>query len=277
MSDIHITRELLEAVSRGDVPERVLFQIGTQHLANLCPSCRGEIQARRAGSTDYAYVLQALPAVLARHAPELEARLQRAERDLAALLSLPGEERRARIERAQSRFRGPFLAELLIEESRRQIPGDSEEAYHLAELARFVIHRSPGTPESFNLVALASASMANACRAGGNLREADELFRYVRYVVTHHGVTDPWALAQIDHLEGSLRKDQRRFAQSEALLKRAAMLYQISGDGGETARVLLTLGEMYFTPHALPGRGEGLLVVRSVPLGRNTRLARGSG
>ncbi|HKV11163.1 MAG TPA: hypothetical protein VJ725_23685 [Thermoanaerobaculia bacterium] len=254
MTDIHITRELLEAVSRGEVPERFLLQIGTQHLENLCPSCRGEIhawEARRAGSADYGYVLQALPAVLARHAPELEARLQQAERDLAALLSLPEEERRPRIERAQSRFRGPFLAELLIEESRQQIPGHPEEAYHLAELARFVIHRSPGTPESFNLVALASASMANARRAGGDLREADELFRHVRYVVTHHGVTDPQALAQIDHLEGSLRSDQRLFLQAEALLSRAAVLYRISGGILDAARVLITMGAMYYQQGSL--------------------------
>jgi tetratricopeptide (TPR) repeat protein len=251
MSDIHITRELLEAVSHGEVPERVLFEIGTQHLANLCPSCRGEIhawEAMKAGGTNYGYVLQALPAALARHAPELEAGLQRAERDLAAHLSLPQEERRARIERAQSRFRGPFLAEMLIGESRRRIPRNSEEAYHLAELARFIIHRSPGTPESFDLVALASASMANACRAGGDLRRADELFQYV---VTHHGVTDVWALAQIDHLEGSLRSDQRLLLQAEALLSRAAMLYRVRGGMIETAQILITMGAMYYQQGSL--------------------------
>ncbi|HSK80745.1 MAG TPA: hypothetical protein VLQ45_30100 [Thermoanaerobaculia bacterium] len=249
MTDIHITRELLEAVSRGEVPERFLVQTGMQHLASLCPFCREEIQAweaKRAARPEYDYVLQALPSVLARHAPELEARWRRAEEDLAALLAFPREERRARIERARSRFRGPYLAELLIQESRRCIPSDPGEAYHLAELARFIVHRSPGTPESFDFVALATASMANASRAGGDLRQAEEHFQYARYVITHHGVTDPRVIARIDSLEGSLRTDQRRFPQTEALLTRAAMLYRITALPVETGRVLLKLGEMYF-------------------------------
>lgn len=137
------------------------------------------------------------------------------------------------------------MAELLIQESRRRIPGDPGEAYHLAELARFIVHRSPGTPESFDLVALATASMANASRAGGDLLQAEEHFGYVRYVITHHGVTDPRVIAQIDHLEGSLRKDQRRFSEAEALLTRAAMLYRLSGSSGVTG-VLLTLGATYY-------------------------------
>jgi tetratricopeptide (TPR) repeat protein len=249
MTDIHITRELLEAVSRGEVPERFLVQTGMQHLANLCPFCREEIQsweAKREARPEYDYVLYALPSVLARHAPELEARWRKAEEDLAALLAAPREERRARIERARSRFRGPYLVELLIQESRRCTPEDPGEAYHLAELARFIIHRSPGTPESFDLVALATASMANASRAGGDLRQAEEHFQYARYVITHQGVTAPGVIAQIDSLEGSLRIDQRRFPQAEALLTRAAMLCRISGAAVETVRILLKLGTMYF-------------------------------
>ena len=92
----------------------------------------------------------------------------------------------------------------------------------------------------------ASAQMANACRAGGDLRRADEHFQYVHFLVRDQGVTDPLALAQIDHLEGSLRKDQRRFQEAEDLLARSAMLFQISGDAVETARVLLKIGELYF-------------------------------
>jgi tetratricopeptide (TPR) repeat protein len=94
--------------------------------------------------------------------------------------------------------------------------------------------------------ALASAQMANACRAGGDLPRAEEHFRHVRYLVSREGVTDPLVLAQIDHLEGSLRKDQRRFPEAEALLTRSAMLFRISGATVETARVLLILGELCF-------------------------------
>jgi tetratricopeptide (TPR) repeat protein len=40
--------------------------------------------------------------------------------------------------------------------------------------------------------------------------------------------------------------DQRQFSQAEDLLARAVMLYRVSGDPVETARVLVTLGGLYF-------------------------------
>jgi tetratricopeptide (TPR) repeat protein len=249
LSDIHITRELLRAVARGELSDRALALIEAQHLQSLCPVCRREVQAWREEQRveiGYEYALQALPAMLGRHASDLVKQSRQAERDLEELLAIPPEERLGRIGRARSRFRGPVLAERLIQESRRRTPADPREGYDLAELARAVVQRSPDHPDAFSLLALASAQMANACRAGGDLRSAGDHFQYVRYLVSSQGVTDPLALAQIDHLEGSLRKDQRRFADAEELLTRAAMLFRISGDAVETARVLLILGELYF-------------------------------
>jgi tetratricopeptide (TPR) repeat protein len=249
LSDIHITRELLRAVARGELSERVLAQIEAHHLESLCPVCRREMEAWRAERTaeaGYEFVLQALPAALGRHASDRLRRSQEAERDLKELLAISPMERAPRIARARSRFRGPVLAERLIEESRRRTPADPRGGYDLAEVARAVIQRSPDHPDTFSLLSLASAQMANACRAGGDLRRASEHFQYVRYVVSHEGVTDPLALAQIDHLEGSLRKDQRRFEEAEALLTRAAMLFRISGAFVETSRVLLKLGAVFF-------------------------------
>jgi tetratricopeptide (TPR) repeat protein len=249
LSDIHITRELLRAVARGKLSERGFAKIETEHLESLCPVCRREIQAWRAEGTSeegYEYVLQALPAVLGRHASDLLRQSRQAERDLEELLATLPAERLARIGRSRTRFRGPVLAERLIQESRRRTPVNSEEGYDLAELARAVVQRSPDHPDTFSLLALASAQMANACRAGGDLRRADEHFQYVHFLVRDQGVTDSIALAQIDHLEGSLRKDQRRFGEAEELLTRSAMLFRISGDTAETARVLLLLGSLYF-------------------------------
>jgi tetratricopeptide (TPR) repeat protein len=249
LSDIHITRELLRAVTRGELSERALSQIETQHLESLCPVCRREIQAWREEGTaevGYEYALQALPAVLGRHASDLMKQMRQAERDLEELLAIRPAERLVRVDRSRSRFRGPVLAERLIQESRRRTPASPGEGLDLAELARAVVHRSPDHPDTFSLLALASAQMANACRAGGDLRQAEEHFRHVRYLVRNQGVTDPLTLAQIDHLEGSLRKDQRRFQEAEELLTRSAMLFRISGDAAETARVLLKLGELSF-------------------------------
>jgi tetratricopeptide (TPR) repeat protein len=249
LSDIHITRELLRAVARGELTEHALAQIEAHHLESLCPVCRQEVQAWREeqmADKGYQYALQAFPAVLGRHAPDLLRQTRQAERDLEDLLAFPPVDRLTRLNRARSRFRGPILAGRLIEESRRRTSADPREGLNLAELARAVVHRSPNHPDAFSLLALASAQMANACRAGGDLRQAGEHFRHVHYLMGHEGVTDPLVLARIDHLEGSLHKDQSHFMEAEALLTRAAMLFRISGAAIETARVLLTLGELYF-------------------------------
>ena len=249
MSDIHVTRELLRAVDRGELSERALARIEAEHLANLCPFCRREIVAWRreqAGTPDPALASRVLPVLLDRHESDLAAEELRAERDLRDLLALRQDQRLGRIGRARSRFRGPVLAERLLEESRRRVPGDPREALHLAELARTVIHRSPGTPGTFDLLSLCFAQMANAHRASGDLVTAEEHFRFVRHLMRSEGVTDPRLVAQIDHLEGSLRKDQRRFTEAESLLTRAAMLYRIAGAETKTSQALLSLGSMYF-------------------------------
>src|SRR3954454_24897140 len=96
LSDIHITRELLRAVARGELSERGFARIETQHLESLCPVCRREIQAWRGEGTSeevYEYALQALPAVLGRHASDLLRQLRQAERDLEELLATPPAER----------------------------------------------------------------------------------------------------------------------------------------------------------------------------------------
>jgi tetratricopeptide (TPR) repeat protein len=97
-----------------------------------------------------------------------------------------------------------------------------------------------------DLLALATAHIANACRVAGKRPEADRHFEYVRSLITHQEVTDTEVLARIDHLEGSLRMDQDRFKDAEKLLSRAAMLFSVAGETVERARTLIKLGGMYF-------------------------------
>jgi tetratricopeptide (TPR) repeat protein len=251
MADIHLTRDLLWAVTRGELPASVVTQIGTQHLMSLCATCRQEItafQKERAApvTADYDRVFHVLPAVLAEQIPRQEREQRGAARDLPELLSLSREERIRKVERARNRFRSPALVRLLVSESRNRVQENADEAFHLARLGRFVAHCNPQMPGAFDLIALTTAQMANACRAGNDRRQAEEHFGHARYVITHHGVTDTEILARVDYLEGSLRMDQRLFSQAEELLTRAAMLYKVSGDGVESARVLVTLGGLYF-------------------------------
>ena len=250
MSDIHLTRELLWAVARGELPASLITQIGMQHLMSLCRTCRRELTAfqreRTSGAADYDRAFQLLPALLEEQVPRLEREQRGAARDLEDLLALPREERVKRVERARNRFRSGALVRLLVTESRKRVHANPDEAFHLAELARSVAHRNPQIAGVFDLIALATAQMGNACRVGGDPRQAEEHFSHARYVISHHGVTDVDILAKVDMLEGSLRMDQRRFQDAEELLSRSAMLYRLSGDGVEMARVLVTLGGLCF-------------------------------
>jgi tetratricopeptide (TPR) repeat protein len=251
MADIHLTRELLWAVARGELPASLIAQIGVEHLMSLCRTCKREIlsfqRARaRAASADYDRAFRLLPALLEEYVPKLELEERGASRDLEDLLALSREDRKGRVERARTRFRSAALVRLLVAESRKRIQEDPEESFHLAELGRKVAHRNPQMQGSFDLIALATAQMANACRVGGDRREADEHFSHARYVVSHHGVTDVEVLARVDKLEGSLRMDQRRFREAEDLFSRAAVLYRLSGESVEAARVLVTLGGLHF-------------------------------
>ncbi|PYQ57528.1 MAG: hypothetical protein DMF53_22440, partial [Acidobacteria bacterium] len=251
MADVHLTRDLLWGVLRGELTPSVVTGVGLEHLMSLCPTCRKEItefqkEQRAATGGDYGRALQILPALIEKQLPRMENEQRDATRDLEDLLSLSREERAQRVERARSRFRSSTLVRLLVDESRKRVYENREEAFHLAALARLVVHRNPRMPQSFDLIALATAHMANAFRAGGNLREAEDHFSHARYVVTHHGVTDTEILAQVDHLEGSLRMDQRQFERAEELLIRAAMFCRVSGDRIATARVLIKLGALCF-------------------------------
>lgn len=252
MADMHITRELLEAIARGEIPVRVLEDTILEHLRTVCPYCRRELEefareqeARRKGKKPGTSV-EVLSTVLDRHLKDLQQGLDRARRDVAQLLTQPRDERTARIKRSRTRYRGPQVAWILLEESRKVVTTSPEEAEHLAEIARLVIQYSPSWLGCMDLLALSAAVLANACRAAGKLAEAESHFKYARSVITHEGVTDTEIIGRIDHLEGSLRMEQQDFKIAEKLLSRAALLFSIVGEIVERSRALIKLGGMYF-------------------------------
>ena len=251
MDDLHVTRELLWAVYRGELPASVLTQVGAQHLMRVCQTCRREFarfekERRAAAAAGSCRAVELFPGILEEQIPRIERDQQRALQDLEDLLALSPEERIQRVERARSRFRSAELVRLLIEESRKRVQEDPEEAGRLASLARRIVHCNPRMARSYDLIALATAHLANACRAGNDRRQAEEHFGHARYVINHHGVADLEILARVDKLEGSLRLDQRQFGKAEELLVRATTLYLVSGEKVEAARTLITLGLMYF-------------------------------
>ena len=71
---------------------------------------------------------------------------------------------------------------------------------------------------------------------------AEGRFTFARHVITHGGVTDSLLYAEVDWLEGILRKDQRQFAKAEELLVRAVTFYRIAGEETAATYPLLSLG-----------------------------------
>src|SRR5262245_57917570 len=242
---MHITREILRAVARGDLPARFLVQAGLEHLTSLCSCCAREVEAWRADPTGAGDSLrpELVVRLLAAATPELVRAEERAERDLVELLGLPAEERLARVSRAHSRFRGRELVLRLLAVGRSRIHSDPESSHQLAVLALAIADRSNGVAD---LQALAAAAMGNACRARGQLRAADRHFEYVRFLVHTQDVTDLAALAEICDLEGSLRKDQGQFERAEELLHRAFALYRVARREARCPKVLVILADVHF-------------------------------
>ncbi len=246
MDEIHLTRELLLAVSAGELPAAFLAQVGLRHLMSLCPRCRREFEAfLQQNGPEGAKVDTGLATALALQVALLREEHRRAERDLRSLLALVPDERSARIRRSRTRFRGSHLVHLLLEKAQEALALDARTALHLTELAYFVLQQSVVEPETMELLALIYASLGNASRVAGERRRAEEYFRQARYLVTRRSVTNAGLLARIDDLEGSLCKDQRRLDRAETLFTRAALLYSMAEDRADLARVLLNLGSTY--------------------------------
>jgi len=255
MDDIHLSRQILRAVEQGKLPRSFLEEIATEHLLSRCPHCRAEFDAfeaeRRAGTSVLRRLFLLFAALLERFAFSAPRKLKQSEQDLQEILRLSPTERIKRIERGRNRFRGLALIKLLLDESRRCLPGRTAEAFQLADLARRIVLRSPRMPGHFDWYTLATASMGNARRAAGDLQQAGQLFLLARQVIAEHGVTDPEVVARVDDLLGSLRKDQRRFPEAARLLKRAAAQFGLIEAWDDTARCFIILGDTYLTSGAL--------------------------
>jgi len=216
----------------------------------LCPHCRAELQAwqqrRSGGQGDSASALRLLPVLLEHQTAHLEKQEDAAERDFRDLLRLSFEDRLDRIRRAHTRFRGCLLVQLLLKQAWEHIPAEPRAVFELAETARAVLRHTVASPTASALSVRAATYAANALRAQGDLQAAEARIAFARSLITHDGVTDTLLYAEVDWFEGTLRKDQRRFAEAEALLLRSIMLYRLAGDPRAAVYPLVTLGILYF-------------------------------
>ncbi|HEX2254437.1 MAG TPA: tetratricopeptide repeat protein [Thermoanaerobaculia bacterium] len=252
----HLDLNLYLMVLRGELPPRALVDVGFRHLLEVCGICREEWEtySRMPNRLKRQEASPAEPdsAVASAYGPSAE-RLderrkmvaesrRRARRDFRELMKTPADQRQARVVQARARFRSRGLAELLLEESRRVLRSDAREAAELAALASTVLLWTPRALEASwgqALHARALAHGANALRVAGDLEEAAAGFSATRRFLAQHPLNDIEAHAEIARLEASIRLDQRRFEEAEALLNRAALLANQGGLSEELARSLV--------------------------------------
>lgn len=247
MRDIHLNRELLRAIAKGEVEPRVLVKIGLEHLRCLCPTCAAEWDAWECEKVSVVNdrLQSRLPGFLADQLLKISSAETGAAEDFRRLMALDAPRRVARVVRSRTRYRSSALVRLLIAESRRSIYADHQTAYHLADLAFHVADRLTGAEISQGLVPLCLAEMANALRVKPDSRGARELFDRSRALTQLANLSDPSVIARIDHLEGAFCLSLRRFPESEQLLDRAKILYRLVGASADIAKIEITLSLLF--------------------------------
>lgn len=263
----HVDLELLLLVSQRVLSSHVLWRTMYDHLRDVCPDCRSALDAL--GEADRQALEQARPDLGEkpfsfkdpRYAPAFgrlgeqafewakgqQRERRRALEDVEGLLALPAGERERRVVRARNRFRSRAVAELLIEECRRLVRASWKEARDLAALVPLVLERIQGAEASEwrrELCIRALAHQANAYRAGGELKTAENLFVEVRRELTVSGCTDAELHAEIVRLEASLRLDQQRLDEARRLLDRAVLLAREIQETDLLARSLIKRGSV---------------------------------
>lgn len=156
-----------------------------------------------------------------------------AGRHLEALLRLTETDRRQWIRQAPPERRGPRLIDLLLEESRRRVATDPQEAADLAgcacELAERLDPVTFGPAWLVTEVARADAHRGDARRAAGDLAAAERLLAGAHERFGDRGNGDLLVLAEILGFVAALRRDQGRFREAEEALREAADLYRECG------------------------------------------------
>ncbi|HEV7669331.1 MAG TPA: hypothetical protein VGS22_12470 [Thermoanaerobaculia bacterium] len=251
MDGFHVTRNLLRAIHESKLPPRHLVELAWKHLLELCPHCRMEWEAwveerREVLEPSYDAAFSSVQVSTGAVRGEEEKERQRAQRDFRDLLALPHDRRREKIHRANKRFKGAPLAELLLAEARERFAVDPKAVWQFAETASWVLLHAPLSSRALNAKVRASAYMGNALRADGDLPGADRFLAQARRLIRSEGVTATEVYAEVDLLEGGLRKDQRRLKEAEVLLSRAASLYHLMGESLEASRTQVVLGYLYY-------------------------------
>lgn len=156
----------------------------------------------------------------------------------------------------EARFHTWGFFELLLDKTRQSVlvePRTAEKQLHLAlQLADRLAPAAYGAGPVEAARARAWAWLGNALRILSDFRNAEQAFQSAGHHLARSWM-DPLDEALLLELQGSLRRDQRRFGDALALLDRAIALYRESSEPHLQGRVLMTRGLTLQYSGDLPG------------------------
>jgi len=252
---LHVTRELLQAINEGRLPPRALVLIGLEHLASVCPQCRGELARYRedrrrvtyAGPEGFDHTFRNLEALLEAHSAEIEAEGRRADELFAEVMALPPADRQEHVKAKIKRYTVGLLARKLIDAARLATPADPPALQSLAQCAFAVCERlSDATPDRGGMMTEAVSLLGNYERLMGQFENARVLFRLAQATLSEEGVTDPMVYAELDSFRGSLARDVGRLEEAARLVARAAVVYQGLAEVEQAAKCGIKLGYIHY-------------------------------
>jgi tetratricopeptide (TPR) repeat protein len=262
MPKTHPDEKNLEKFSRGRLSRRENLKV-SWHLFN-CAACRDEVE-RLGGGQLLTHLFEGLQPLDIADNPSydqafsygqstLEVRGEARDRDRARapklyteLLRHPVSRQRALIQRTW-RFKNYVFGEYLLEQSQLQVLDEPGRAEDLADLALRVAEQLEGSHYGPALVAdlkaRAWAHVGNARRVASDLRSADEAFAEAQRCAAQ-GTDDVLLQARLAALTGSLRREQRNFAEAHELFDRALEIYREAGENHWVGRTMISKAKAF--------------------------------
>lgn len=233
-------------------------------------------------AVDYNAIIERVFVEAARHERALAEERREAPALVTELEAQPPS-RRLLLVRNSRRYQTWSVCQRLIDSSHRLAEDDPQQGRGLAELATEVADRLDvehyGPAQVRDMKAAAWSQYANAQRVVSDLRQAEEAFGIAEHFLAG-GSGDLLALARLFDLKASLRRAQRRFDDSEALLAAAIDLYRKLRDPRHEGAALIKLAGVKARQgdfaHAIDLVQLGIALLDPVAERRLINLARGN-
>jgi tetratricopeptide (TPR) repeat protein len=217
------------------------------HLLKGCPECREKAAEHwppnQPEASDLEQSLEAVVQTAGHNFAVIAAERKLAERDIRLLLSAPAASQ-SQMLRVGELERSPELFVQLLESAKDAGFREPAEALRMARLALEVAEAIEvdryGERLQNDLRARARCHIANAHKVMGDLEESDRQFDLAQLLLDR-GTGDVIRQGRLLTLRASLRSVQRRFSETEHLMRRALREYRGIGDPYWTGRTMIDL------------------------------------